>query len=706
MLIICGTAVPVTGQLQDHGRETYTRDALGTRTAERLAAAMSTPAPVSARVRANKADSLILVEFYKSTFGRVWNNNEHWLSGSLSDWHGVTLNETGRVSGLVLRDNGLLGSLPENLSGLPDLEVLSLPLNSLAGPLSAAYGNASSLKQLILWGNRLSGAIPVALANLEQLEDLLLFRNLFDGIIPPELGRMQNLRRLWLDYNQLTGSIPVDLTELGMLEELFVDGNRLTGMLPAGLDKLRSVKSFYAGGNKLTGPLPDALWRMPALENLQLSRNQHIGELSGDIAHAPRLVSVLLSGNHLSGSIPEDLFRLPELIRLFLSDNQLEGLIPESLGGARNLQYLDLSHNNLTGHIPDELAEGTYLKMLDLSHNELEGTLPPSFARLSVLSDLNLSYNELGGDLASLEGLQRLRRMRARGNQFSGPLPASFRFIPALDTLDLGNNAFTGTLEEFFSRRTALVFLAVDSNAVNGVVPETIRLSTRLRTLLLHHNNIEELPALPMLDSLNVSGNRLTFEDLEHNLPDVHGSFQYADQDSISLSVEAAETTTRLKAIVGGSANEYRWYRDGVVISDQSQPTLTVERTADGPSYHCEVTNLLVQGLTLVSRAESADAVSTARRELARDDEMAVSDNYPNPFIGTTSFNVESFQPVHVRLVVYDILGRRIGVYVDRDIGAGEHRIDIRLGALSPGKYWYLLETGATSASGIMTLVR
>ena len=57
---------------------------------------------------ADSADRAVLVELYNSTEGSNWTNNTDWDSSEpLGQWHGVTTDESGRVTRLSLQDNQL-----------------------------------------------------------------------------------------------------------------------------------------------------------------------------------------------------------------------------------------------------------------------------------------------------------------------------------------------------------------------------------------------------------------------------------------------------------------------------------------------------------------------------------------------------------------------------------------------------------------------
>ena len=183
-------------------------------------------------------DKAALAALYNATDGDNWSNNTNWLGDRpLGEWFGVTTDNSGRVTELVLHENRLNGSLPPELGNFPNLQTLWLD------------------------GNRLSGPIPSELGNLSTLQALHLHDNWLSGPIPPELGNLHNLHRLWLSVNQLDGRIPSELSNLSRLQELSFHSNRLSGPIPPELGNLTNLESLYLEGNQLTGCVPASLNR-------------------------------------------------------------------------------------------------------------------------------------------------------------------------------------------------------------------------------------------------------------------------------------------------------------------------------------------------------------------------------------------------------------------------------------------------------------
>jgi len=94
--------------------------------------------------------------------------------------------------------------------------------------------------------------------------------------------------------------------------------------------------------------------------------------------------------------------------------------------------------------------------------------------------------------------------------------------------------------------------------------------------------------------------------------------------------------------------------------------------------------------------------------------------NHPNPFnpsttivyqvSGSREYEVGSRQKAealdHVKLAVYDLLGREVAVLVDGYQTPGEHRVTFDARMLASGVYFYRLEAGGTVQTRKMTLLR
>ncbi|MYH07624.1 MAG: T9SS type A sorting domain-containing protein [Rhodothermaceae bacterium] len=79
--------------------------------------------------------------------------------------------------------------------------------------------------------------------------------------------------------------------------------------------------------------------------------------------------------------------------------------------------------------------------------------------------------------------------------------------------------------------------------------------------------------------------------------------------------------------------------------------------------------------------------------------EIEVS-NYPNPFRQRATIEYRVPAPGHVRLTVYDVLGRELAVLVDERQSAGSHSAKLDAPSWPSGVYLYRLEAGNQVATG------
>ena len=163
----------------------------------------------------SQEDRETLGNFYETTGGEQWDENENWNSPEpLDQWYGVDTDDAGEVVSLRLSHNALSGEVPTR-------ELLCL----------------SELKELALWGNEedLSGEVPEELvlrverAVLRDIAEMLdlnpgwfenygdpyNFEDWHEGVTTDDDGRVVEL--------DLTGAeIPESVSELKRLREIMI----------------------------------------------------------------------------------------------------------------------------------------------------------------------------------------------------------------------------------------------------------------------------------------------------------------------------------------------------------------------------------------------------------------------------------------------------------------------------------------------------
>ena len=226
-------------------------------------------------------DSLALVAFYNSTGGPNWTNHTGWLTGPVSSWFGVTV-ENNRVTYLGSSGgyafNNLNGQIPSDIGSLSGLKGLFVGHNpELRGYIPEEIGNLQSLIGLGIGNCSLMGTIPNSVGNCSNLEFINLWENNLNGPIPPEIGNLNKLNSLDLHDNQLTGPIPSEIGNCTQLLELRLNDNQLTGTIPAALANCNQIQGLDFSNNKLAGEIPVELANVISYQFMYFNNNRFTG---------------------------------------------------------------------------------------------------------------------------------------------------------------------------------------------------------------------------------------------------------------------------------------------------------------------------------------------------------------------------------------------------------------------------------------------
>jgi len=181
-----------------------------------------------------------------------------------------------------------------------------------------------------------------------------------------------------------------------------------------------------------------------------------------------------------------------------------------------------------------------------------------------------------------------------------------------LSDVDLSHNALTDSIPNNFGDMVYLWRLDLSHNSLRGGIPESMSSSTNVRTVRINDNHLDVLPDFtshwPRIDTLAVQSNKLTFEDIEPYVVAAIDHLVYSPQDSVGRARVVGAllgSSAQLTVSVGGSANEYQWYRNGIPIPGATDTLLAVDPVVEadfGSSYVCEISSTIVTDLTLYSR--------------------------------------------------------------------------------------------------------
>lgn len=174
-----------------------------------------------------------------------------------------------------------------------------------------------------------------------------------------------------------------------------------------------------------------------------------------------------------------------------------------------------------------------------------------------------------------------------------------------------------------------------------------------------------------------------------------------------ALSFKQQGTWTAMTS--GGSGNvTYQWY-----VSSNGGSTWTALQTARTQSYTMVYTTLIMRcDVHYNGTGENASArltvnYGTIEPNVAPGPDGAdpinltiipgnnsLDQNYPNPFNPSTQIHFGLSKPAHVRLLVYDVLGRQVAKLVDEQMAAGYHLVTWNASNVSSGIYVYRVTAG------------
>jgi hypothetical protein len=117
-----------------------------------------------------------LATIYYATQGNEWINATGWLvEVAECDWYQVFCNDGSQLVNLTLVDNGLNGTLPEEIRALTSMEAMDISENYISGTIPASLEELSSSLQIYRCArNDLTGSVPDVLGNMTSLRELVV----------------------------------------------------------------------------------------------------------------------------------------------------------------------------------------------------------------------------------------------------------------------------------------------------------------------------------------------------------------------------------------------------------------------------------------------------------------------------------------------------------------------------------------------------
>ena len=315
------------------------------------------------------------------------------------------------------------------LSGLRDLEYLTLRGNRLSSLDGNLFNETKKLSDLILRNNNLKQLPNVLLYGLKQLNELHLGGNDLTVLPKGFFVGLKNLKYLYLWGNQINS----------LDEELFIETNKLTvlnlagnnlSVLPKGLFMgMRNLETLSVSRNRINSLDEKLFNENNKLISLDLTENDLTVLPKGLFMEQENLEILYLYRNPII-SLDEELFRdNNQLTELYIADNYLTFLPDGLFTGLRNLETLELSHNKVVDINKNWFRDLINLKYLYLQNSRYKALDFNLFQYTRNISFVNLSGNKLL-TIPDISNLWQLFYLNVANNKMTSITDKTFSYLP------------------------------------------------------------------------------------------------------------------------------------------------------------------------------------------------------------------------------------------------------------------------------------
>eukprot|EP00002_Diphylleia_rotans_P023481 TRINITY_DN4621_c0_g1_i1.p1 TRINITY_DN4621_c0_g1~~TRINITY_DN4621_c0_g1_i1.p1 ORF type:complete len:2100 (-),score=412.11 TRINITY_DN4621_c0_g1_i1:48-6347(-) len=377
-----------------------------------------------------------------------------------------------QLTSLVLNDN-MIYELPDFISTLTNLVELTIDQNALS-----TLPTLTSLEQLSIFSvkeNRFPDPVQAVLDAPELSSGILNLSALQMSFIPDSALHLPwAITEIDLSANKLTRFPP--WLSACPLQSLNIDENQVSEF-PDYFTKLTQLRVFRGNSNQF-GNFP-SMTHMTVLTSLSL-RNNLFPPSAQVVLDAANLSSDILDvRNKGLTELSDVLCQLPWTpTRFDLSENQLSTL-PEWIGLLTQIKQLKLSSNQFT-ELPSAVSCLTQLEEITLDDNKIDEV--PDMRVFVNLLRFSIAKNPASRLLLDIGNLVNLRPNQIDlAGQRQVELSDYFYLLPAKPELDIARNRFN-TLPQGISRMTHLKRLIIHQNQIVEL-PEWITLFKRLESL-------------------------------------------------------------------------------------------------------------------------------------------------------------------------------------------------------------------------------
>ncbi|KAK5980632.1 Insulin growth factor-binding protein complex acid labile subunit [Trichostrongylus colubriformis] len=326
------------------------------------------------------------------------------------------------------------------------------------------------------------------------------------------LSPLTNLRSLHLHEMALAGKTfsmsDEALEPLKRLEKLSITNSRLLQVPKKLLCNLKNLQVLNISSNWITDlPFADASCVANQLIIVDFSHNR-LESLGAELHVLPSVRQLSLSNNRLLSIEKDSLLKCPLLQQLELDNNLLEDV--QYLPG--NLIHINLASNRLSV-IPPSVAELQHLVSLNMSHNSIDENSPTVCAS-NMLEFLDLSGNSIKIFPARLfpNSTATMVHLHLEKNMIANLKPFELMNFTRLQTLNLVSNRIEQLRDDVFAALHELSTLGLANNSIDVLEPAVFA-DLAIGEIDLSHNRLTEVPIaiarLFKLKKIDLSHNKI-----------------------------------------------------------------------------------------------------------------------------------------------------------------------------------------------------
>jgi hypothetical protein len=197
--------------------------------------------------------------------------------------------------------------------------------------------------------------------------------------------------------------------------------------------------------------------------------------------------------------------------------------------------------------------------------------------------------------------------------------------------------------------------------------------------------------------------------DSSMNDESTYYDFTHTVGDTLSLYINNGDTTITIvyeegTYIMFGQQRHYMSF----FTKSSSSSAYAIEEVTDGlgfTSFHGEVLSFGLSG-AIINGIQYGTILDVEDGEINRPRRFELLQNYPNPFNPVTTICFNLSKNGEVQLVVYNILGRKIAILLNKKMPPGRHAVEWNASNYGSGLYFYRLTAGELSEVRKMLLVK